>query len=79
MPLRATAVARVRQRCYRKRLMAIYCSKDGTEHPEDANFCMKCGASLRGSVTPAAVQVPMRWEYKVLVTRKLGGSFSKKF
>jgi hypothetical protein len=47
--------------------MAIYCSADGTQHPDDANYCMKCGKPLRPDVAPAAAQVPMRWEYRELV------------
>lgn len=34
----------------------------GKQLPDDANFCMKCGAPLRGS--SVTLQRSFRWEYK---------------
>jgi uncharacterized membrane protein len=31
----------------------MFCPKCGTENPEDAKFCSKCGAGLRGAAMPA--------------------------
>ena len=45
--------------------MVIYCSADGTQHPDEANYCMKCGQPLRAGVA-RATQRPMQWEYKDL-------------
>ena len=43
--------------------MAIYCSKCGRQHPDDASFCMGCGQSLKpGAQSPQAIT--RRWEYK---------------
>lgn len=42
--------------------MAIFCSKCGKEHPDDANFCMKCGQPLNAT-SQAAAQPEPQWEY----------------
>ena len=38
--------------------MSISCATDGTEHPDDATFCMHCGKPLRATV------LRLRWEYQ---------------
>lgn len=48
--------------------MAIYCSKCGKQHPDDANFCMGCGQSLK--VGAQSSQTTARqWEYKDITVR----------
>lgn len=48
--------------------MAIYCSKCGKQHPDDANFCMGCGQPFKtGGQPPQAI--PRRWEYKDITVR----------
>jgi len=32
-------------------VMSIYCAHDGTRHPRFAQYCMRCGAALRGDET----------------------------
>ncbi len=45
--------------------MAIYCPQCGREHPDDANFCMKCGKPLKGGATPITQSSPqLQWEYR---------------
>jgi hypothetical protein len=43
--------------------MAIYCSKCGKQHPDDANFCMGCGHPFKAGGQPPQA-MPKRWEYK---------------
>jgi hypothetical protein len=44
-------------------MMALYCSRCGKQHPDDAIFCMACGSSLKaGSV--ASQSALIAWEYK---------------
>jgi zinc-ribbon domain len=40
----------------------VFCPKCGTEHPDDSQFCRKCGGSLTGTVssTPPAKTKPRR-------------------
>lgn len=46
--------------------MAVYCSKCGKQHPDDANFCMGCGQSLKaGGHSPSAMR--SQWEYKDVI------------
>src|SRR5690242_11197085 len=40
--------------------MAIYCPNCGKEHPDDANFCMKCGKPLTTIAQPTTAP---KWEY----------------
>lgn len=48
--------------------MTIYCSKCGKQHPDDANFCMKCGQPFNtgGQLSKSK---PMHWEYKDITIR----------
>ncbi len=46
-------------------LGGMYCPSCGTELPDDANFCLKCGHGLKEG-TPKQQSRPMRWEYKDL-------------
>jgi hypothetical protein len=43
--------------------MAIYCSKCGMQHPDDANFCMGCGQPFKPAGQPSQ-SMPKHWEYK---------------
>ncbi len=47
--------------------MAMYCSKCGKHYPDDANFCMGCGQTLKAEVE-ANPNVPVQWEYKQIST-----------
>ena len=47
--------------------MAIYCSKCGKQHPDDAKFCMSCGQPFNAGVQPQTI--PRHWEYKDLIVR----------
>ncbi len=38
----------------------MFCSKCGTQNPEDAKFCSKCGAELGVSIALAAAPPPVR-------------------
>lgn len=44
--------------------MTVYCTKDGTAHPDDAMFCMQCGSSLRGGSAEPVHGRHLRWEYQ---------------
>ncbi|HEY7355751.1 MAG TPA: zinc-ribbon domain-containing protein [Ktedonobacterales bacterium] len=57
--------------------MAIYCSKCGKEHPDDALFCMKCGKPLTAAAQTSSPSEP-QWEYCEVVyqTVKMSGWFS---
>jgi hypothetical protein len=55
--------------------MAIYCSKCGKQHPDDANFCMGCGQPLKVGVHPAQ-PIPRHWEYKDITVRFPGDRFT---
>ncbi len=46
--------------------MAIYCSKCGKQHPDDANFCMGCGQPLKAGAQVAQA-MPRHWEYKDII------------
>ena len=46
--------------------MAIYCSKCGKQHPDDANFCMGCGQPLKAGSSSSAT-TSRHWEYKDIV------------
>ena len=53
--------------------MAIYCTADGAEHPEDATFCMRCGKPLRAAV------LRLRWDYRevtIPIGTRLRGEFT---
>ena len=50
--------------------MAIYCSQCGKDHPDDANYCMKCGAPLREDFQ-APLQPEPQWEYYEIVFAEL--------
>jgi len=50
--------------------MTIYCSQCGKDHPDDANFCMKCGAPL-GEGVQALWQPEPQWEYCEIVFEEL--------
>jgi len=46
--------------------VAIYCSKCGKQHPDDANFCMGCGQPFKAG-RQSIQAAPMRWEYKDVI------------
>lgn len=46
--------------------MAIYCMQCGKELPDDANFCLKCGKPVGGTVQSAPQSEP-KWEYCEIV------------
>ena len=43
--------------------MAIYCSKCGKQHPDDAQFCMGCGQPLNAGAQSFQAK-PAHWEYQ---------------
>jgi|SRR5579859_984801 len=43
--------------------VAIYCSKCGKQHPDDANFCMGCGQPFKAGGRPPQSKLK-RWEYR---------------
>ena len=43
--------------------MAIYCSKCGKQHSDDANFCMGCGQPFKPG-EQLSQSIPKHWEYK---------------
>ena len=47
--------------------MPLVCVDDGTEHPDDAAFCMKCGRAFRDEpvVKRESKVDEMRWHHKV--------------
>jgi len=46
--------------------VAIYCSKCGRQHPDDANFCMGCGQPFKVGGQPPR-PTPRQWEYKDII------------
>ncbi len=36
--------------------MTIYCTQDGTSHPDGAKYCMKCGHPLHGDTRPSRIE-----------------------
>lgn len=55
--------------------MAIYCSKCGKQHPDDANFCMGCGQPFKAGGRPSQA-TSNRWEYKDITIPFPMGNFS---
>jgi hypothetical protein len=45
----------------------MYCPQCGKEMPDDANFCLNCGRSLK-SAMPVPPQAAPRWEYCEIVS-----------
>lgn len=44
--------------------MTVHCTNDGTAHPDDANFCMRCGRPLHSTVPKRQGLGSGRWEYQ---------------
>jgi zinc-ribbon domain len=50
--------------------MAIYCSKCGRQHPDEANFCMICANPLKAGGPPRMPGSGQgRWEYREFVEK----------
>lgn len=55
--------------------MAIYCIRDGTQHPDTAKYCMECGQPLRGEgVNQTPRQPSVLFDESVYQVRLLMGT-----
>lgn len=58
--------------------MVIYCIHCGTQLPDSASFCLKCGKSVKGTAM-ATAQAESRWEYCEIVCKEAGFLGSKSY